>query len=178
MCIDTYNNVIILETHPNYTIFTYLPRCIFESHEILSIFYSPPQPLEPRQPYGQISRMMDTLILDPFSPQPMGMSKMNGMSKSVNHLSSAGHRTNRPIGPVRPRQNLNALTQRPPRTPLHHHNSNPNNNGEDFIPSNPNTAGSGGCWRSETQRCEDSWKASLRKRDPDIQPTLPNIPQR
>ncbi|XP_035710790.1 katanin p60 ATPase-containing subunit A-like 1 isoform X3 [Folsomia candida] len=150
-------------------------------------FFAPPQSLEPRQPYGQMARMMDTLILDPFVPNPMGMAKMSGMSKSVNHLSSAGggHRTNRPIGPVRPRQNLNSLHQRPPRTPFHQNNNNNGvGGGDDFIPSNPNTAGGGmrngggGEWRSETQRCEESWKASLRKRDPDIQPTLPNIPAR
>jgi hypothetical protein len=119
-----------------------------------------------------MARMMDTLILDPFVPSSsIGVSKLSGMSKSVNQLSSAGQRTtnNRPVGPVRPavRQNINSINRSSPRNP---YNNNNNNNGDEFM--------RGGEWRSETQRCEDTWKASLRKRDPEIQPSLPNIPTR
>lgn len=121
----------------------------------------PAPPLEPRQPYNSMARMMDTLILDPFVP----MSKIK-----VNSAEGRSNNNNRPIGPVRPRP---SITNRNARTPF-----NNNNSGEGDCPSNPNTAGGRGDWRSEAQRCEDTWKASLRRRDPDIQPTLPNIPAR
>jgi len=148
---------------------------------LLCEHFSPPPVIEPRQPFHQMARMMDSLINDPFVPTPpIAMSKMGGMSRSVNHLSSAGGRqNNKPIGPVRPRlnQNLNSLRR--------NNTNNLNNNlGEiDYSPaSNPNNAGERRSdrvdYRTETQRAEDCWKASLRKRDPDLQPTLPNIPTR
>jgi hypothetical protein len=186
---------------------SYLMSFIVCSDDYIYYNFSPPPMIEPRQPFQQMARMMDSLIQDPFVPtQPLVMSKLGGMSRSVNHLSSVAaaggirnnHHHHKPIGPVRPRLNNNALRQNNNRTINNNLNnsqnsssSSNNNLGElEFIPSNPNTAGllrdhhrehqqqRERDWRSDTQRAEDSWKASLRKRDPDIQPTLPNIPSR
>lgn len=161
-----------------------------------SLVYSPPPtPVAgPRQPFHQMARMMDSLIMDPFVNNQVAMSKAATINsnRSHNNLSNGSASPNgKPIGPVRPRvqshQNQNAY--RVNRNNNFNNSNNNNNNGPlpdhiDYIPANPNTAGAGRQppdWaggRTEAQKSEDAWKASLRKRDPELQPTLPNLPAR
>lgn len=130
----------------------------------------------PRHSLNQMARMMDSLILDPFmgNPHPFGGTKSRPQGM-LDHDS-------KPVGPVRPRINSNYCNQNYSAARRQSNNQNNcNNNHEatngEYLPSNPNTAGARG-WgdiRTEGKKNEDCWKASLRKRDTDIQPTLPNI---
>ncbi|CAL8067954.1 unnamed protein product [Orchesella dallaii] len=153
----------------------------------------PPTPLGPRQPFHQMARMMDSLIMDPFVNNSVSMQKVQAINRANHHnphqpMHSNSANNSKPIGPVRPRiHNQNAYRINAARNnaaaAAHHHN-NMNNNGPepDYIPSNPNTAGGrlgvGIGDADEARKGEDAWKASLRKRDPELQPTLPNLPAR
>lgn len=171
---------------------TYFIRCA-------SLFHSPPPtPVAgPRQPFHQMARMMDSLIMDPFVNNQVAMSKAAAINSNRSHnnmmngSNGSASPNGKPIGPVRPRvqshQNQNAY--RVNRNNNFNNSNNNNNNGPlpdhiDYIPANPNTAGAGKQpphWaggRTESQISEDAWKASLRKRDPELQPTLPNLPAR
>jgi hypothetical protein len=123
-----------------------------------------------------MAKMMDSLVLDPFG-STAGVGLNNKISRGP--MGSAS----KPIGPVRPRQNVNYINNNHKRIM---------NSGDEFIPSNPNTAGSNhnsnngnGDWNpgnnrnTATLKADDTWKASLRKRDPEIQPsTLPSLTAR
>lgn len=157
-------------------------------------FSPPPTPVAgPRQPFHQMARMMDSLIMDPFVNNQVAMSKVAAINGNRSHHNNMGSASpnGKPIGPVRPRvqshQNQNAY--RVNRNNNFNNSNHNNNNGPlpdpiDYIPANPNTAGAGRQppdWaggRTEAQKSEDAWKASLRKRDPELQPTLPNLPAR
>lgn len=130
--------------------------------------------------------------MDPFVSNSTAMNKMASLNNS-NRLGGNGggggsaSPNGKPVGPVRPRvqSHQNQNTYRVNRNNNFNSNNHVNNNGPlpepiDYIPANPNTAGNwiGGNGRSEQQKSEDAWKASLRKRDPELQPTLPNLPAR
>ena len=121
--------------------------------------HSPPTPPPaPRNSFQQMARMMDSLIMDPF----MGSSPIGGTKGAINRANVTNH--HKPVGPVRPRtlsNNVNNPTNR-------------NRLDAEHGASNPNIAGE---WNRQAKRDEDNWKASLRKRDPEIQPALPQIPR-
>lgn len=131
---------------------------------------------------------MDSLIMDPFSNNQAAMGKMAAINGNrSNNLGGSPSPKGKPIGPVRPRvqSHQNQNNYRVNRN--NNFNNGVNNNGPlpdqiDYIPANPNTAGrQNPDWasgRTEAQKSEDAWKASLRKRDPELQPTLPNLPAR
>ena len=140
---------------------------------------SPPTPPQvPRHPFQQMARMMDSLVLDPFANAGNGGGLNNRIQRGP--IGSA----NKPIGPVRPRPNMNYINNNHKRI----------TNTEEFIPSNPNTAGlthptsngngdwnppGGGNRNNVAQKTDDSWKASLRRKDPELQPsTLPSLTTR
>jgi len=96
-----------------------------------------------------------------------------------------GHKreTMKPVGPVRPRPHLNNLNNTKGRGGSFDEGG--HGGGGGFIPSNPNTLtlnnnnnNGTGDGRTLGQRSEDSWKASLRKRDPEIHPSLPSLQAR
>ncbi|EEB20015.1 conserved hypothetical protein [Pediculus humanus corporis] len=105
---------------------------------------------------GPMTRMMNSLVLDPFSPFAFTkITTTHRPTKAPNSNRRSGHKNNSKPSPVKPEHNNNT--------------TNVNNN---KYPYQSRKDDSDAGKKSVTN---DRWIQSLRRRDPEIQPTLPAI---